>query len=238
MEAIYYPADSRGHANHGWLDSYHSFSFADFYDPERMGFSALRVINEDRVAPGAGFPTHGHRDMEIVSYVIDGALEHKDSMGNQSVIRAGEVQRMTAGSGVRHSEYNASSREPVHFLQIWILTQQAGLAPGYEQKAFAASEKQGQWCLLVSGYGEAGSLAINQQVRLYATLMEAGQPETFDLQEGRSAYIHLLKGAIQVNDSATLQRGDGLGIVSHGKISVQATEASEVLLFELPGISP
>lgn len=238
MQAIFYPATGRGHASHGWLDSYHSFSFAEFYDPERMGFSALRVINEDRVAPGAGFPTHGHRDMEIISYVIDGALEHEDSMGNKSVIQAGEVQRMTAGTGVRHSEYNASSSEPVHFLQIWILPQAQGLTPGYEQRVFGDADKQGRWCLLVSGFGEADSLLVHQQVRLYATRLAAGKELEFALDSGRSAYLHQVRGSSELNSETTLQLGDGIGIVAADKISLRATEDSEVLLFELPGPGP
>jgi hypothetical protein len=208
----------RGHANHGWLDSYHTFSFADYVDPRYMGVSALRVINEDRVAPGAGFPTHGHRDMEIISYVLEGALEHKDSMGNGSVIRPGEVQRMSAGTGVRHSEYNASKSELVHFLQIWILPDRAGHAPGYEQKQFAPTELDGQLRLIASPDGRDGSVTIHQDARLFAA---------------RRAYVHVARGRVALNGNA-LTAGDGARIEQETQLCLDHGDSAEVLLFDLP----
>src|SRR5262245_5659987 len=187
-------SNNRGHANHGWLDSHHTFSFADYYDPRHMGFRALRVINEDRVAPGAGFPTHPHRDMEIISYVLEGGLEHKDSMGTGSVIRPGDVQRMSAGTGVTHSEYNASKSELVHFLQIWLLPEQRNIKPSYEQKTFSADDKRKKLRLVGSRDGRDGSVTIHQDVDLYATRLEAGEALRHDLKPGRHAWVHVARG--------------------------------------------
>src|SRR5581483_6022908 len=189
----------RGHAEHGWLDSRHTFSFADYYDQDQMGFRTLRVINEDRVRPGEGFGTHPHRDMEIVSYVLEGALEHKDSLGTSSVIRPGEVQRMTAGSGVLHSEYNPSQKEPVHFLQIWILPEKKGLRPGYEQKAFPDDQRSNRLRLVASRDGRDGSLTIHQDVDLYSTLLEKGKAVSHALQPGRHAWIQVTRGGLTLN---------------------------------------
>jgi hypothetical protein len=223
----------RGHANHGWLDSYHTFSFADYVDPRHMGVSALRVINEDRVAPGAGFPTHGHRDMEIISYVLEGALEHKDSMGNGSVIRPGEVQRMSAGTGVRHSEVNASKSELVHFLQIWILPDRAGHTPGYEQKQFAPATLSGQLCMIASPDGRDGSVTIHQDARLYATRLDHDQSVTHTLAPGRSAYVHVARGRVALNGNA-LAAGDGAHIQHETQLRLDHGDSAEVLLFDLP----
>ncbi len=226
-------AADRGHANHGWLDSYHTFSFADYYDPQQMGFSVLRVINEDRVEPGAGFPTHGHRDMEIVSYVLDGALEHKDSMGNGSVIRPGDVQRMSAGTGVRHSEYNASKTEGVHFLQIWILPKSTGIAPGYEQKHFAPGELDGKLRVVASPDGRDGSVTIHQDACLYATRLANGAALAHALAPGRHAYVHVARGRVAVN-GMPLATGDGARIESESRITFGNANDAELLLFDLP----
>jgi len=223
----------RGHANHGWLDSHHTFSFADYYDPAYMGVSALRVINEDRVQPGAGFPTHGHRDMEIVSYVLAGALEHKDSMGNGSVIRPGDVQRMSAGTGVRHSEFNASATEPVHFLQIWILPDRNGHAPGYEQKHFAPAELDGKLRLIASPDGRDGSVTLHQDAQLYAARLDGDQGVTQPLAPGRCAYVHLARGALTLNGTP-LQAGDGARIEQETQLRFEQGRGAEVLLFDLP----
>ena len=222
----------RGHANHGWLDSYHIFSFAGYYDPEYMGFGDLRVINEDRVRGGEGFPTHAHQDMEIITYVLEGALAHRDSMGNSSVIRAGEVQRMSAGSGVRHSEYNASPDEQVHFLQIWIYPERAGLAPGYEQKAFAGEEKRNRLRLLVSPDGREGSLHINQDAFLYGTVLEPGHNLTHEFSTGRKGYVHIARGTVRVNGEL-LSAGDAMAISVAPGVSLQAETEAEILLFDL-----
>jgi redox-sensitive bicupin YhaK (pirin superfamily) len=226
------PSGARGQANFGWLDSRHSFSFGHYFDPEHMGFGALRVINEDRVTPGAGFDTHGHRDMEIVSYVIEGALEHADSMGNRGLIRSGEVQRMTAGTGVRHSEYNASSSEPVHFLQIWILPEREGLEPGYEQIAFPEAERAGTLRLIGSRDGREGSLTIHQDIDLYASLLESGGETRFAVGAARQVWIQLVRGSLQVN-SEQLGAGDGLGVSEEGRIAIAARDDAEFLLFDL-----
>jgi len=223
----------RGHANHGWLDSYHTFSFADYYDPEHMAFSALRVINEDRVQPGAGFPTHGHRDMEIVTYVLEGGLEHKDSMGNGSVIRTGDVQRMSAGTGVRHSEFNASDSELVHFLQIWILPDRNGHAPGYEQKHFTPADLVGQLRLIASPDGQDGSVTIHQDTRLYAAKLDGNQALTHTLAAGRRAYVHLARGTLHVNGTP-LESGDGARIENVKQLQFDQGRGAEVLLFDLP----
>jgi hypothetical protein len=222
----------RGQAQHGWLDSRHTFSFADYYDPAHMGFGVLRVINEDRVAPGAGFPTHSHQNMEILTYVLSGALEHKDSLGNGSIIRPGDVQRMSAGTGVRHSEHNASPTEPVHFLQIWILPARSGLAPSYEQKHYRDEALRGQLRLLVSPDGREDSVLIHQDARIYAARLADGQTVTHTLEQGRKAYVQVAQGAIAMNDQA-LVAGDGAASTDSGEIRLSARGAGEVLLFDL-----
>jgi redox-sensitive bicupin YhaK (pirin superfamily) len=227
------PARERGHASHGWLDSYHSFSFADYYDPAHMGFSVLRVINEDQVTPGMGFPTHGHRDMEIVSYVLEGALEHKDSMGNGSVIRPGDVQRMSAGTGVRHSEYNASKTDLVHFLQIWILPKSNGIAPGYEQKHFAPEDLNGRLRLIASPDGRDGSVTIHQDAFLYTTTLTGKANVTHPFAPGRKAYIHVARGEVTVNGQM-LTAGDGVKIEKENQVTLSTSGAGEALLFDLP----
>ena len=226
-------AQDRGHANHGWLNSYHSFSFADYYDPAHMGFSVLRVINEDRVQGGTGFPTHAHRDMEIISYVLEGALEHKDSMGNGSVIRPGDVQRMSAGTGVRHSEYNSSPQELVHFLQIWILPQANGSAPGYEQKNFPPQELEGRLRLLASPDGREGSVTVHQDAWLYASKLKTNASVSHALAPKRRAYVQVARGQVSVNNE-TLSAGDGARIEEEASVKLVAQESAEVLLFDLP----
>jgi redox-sensitive bicupin YhaK (pirin superfamily) len=223
----------RGHANHGWLDSHHTFSFADYYDPQHMGVSVLRVINEDRVEPGAGFPTHGHRDMEIVSYVLEGALEHKDSMGNGSVIRPGDVQRMSAGTGVRHSEYNASQEEQVHFLQIWILPKTQGIKPGYEQKRFEPTELDGRLRIVASPDGRDGSVTIHQDASLYAARLADGARVSHTLGPGRTAYVHVARGEVSANGQR-LSAGDGARIENETRVTLSEGRAAEVLVFDLP----
>lgn len=226
-------AGDRGHASHGWLDSFHTFSFANYYDPQHMGISNLRVINEDTVAAGAGFGAHSHRDMEIVSYVLDGALEHKDSMGNGSIIRPGDVQRMSAGTGVVHSEYNHSGQEPVHFLQIWLQPNALGVRPGYEQKHFPLEQRLGRWVLLVSPDGRDGSIASNQDALLYSTLLESGKSGSISLDGGRQGYLHLARGRLTAG-AIELAAGDGLRIPAQGGLEVRGIEDSELLLFDLP----
>jgi redox-sensitive bicupin YhaK (pirin superfamily) len=223
----------RGHANHGWLDSHHTFSFADYHDPAHVQFSVLRVINEDRVTPGEGFPTHGHRDMEIVSYVLEGALEHKDSLGTGSVIRPGDVQRMSAGTGVRHSEFNASKVEPVHFLQIWILPKTNGIAPGYEQKHFAPSDLTGRLRVVASPDGRDGSVTIHQDALLYATKLDGTMNVSHTLASGRRAYLHVARGSVALN-SVTLAAGDGARIEQETLLHFSNGRAAEVLVFDLP----
>ncbi|MBA5689303.1 pirin family protein [Rugamonas apoptosis] len=223
----------RGDARHGWLQSQHSFSFADYYDPEHMGFGPLRVINEDRVAPGQGFGTHGHRDMEIVSYVLDGALEHKDSMGTGSVLHYGDVQRMSAGSGVRHSEFNHSPTEGVHFLQIWIQPGETGIAPSYEEKHFAPDSKRGQLRLIASGDGRDGSVLIHQDAALYATILGAGERVSHALAPKRLGYVHVIRGTVTVNGVA-LAGGDALKLSDEPLVTLEQAEDAEVLLFDLP----
>ena len=225
------PSDSRGAANHGWLDSRFSFSFADYYDPDRMGFGPLRVINEDRIEAGTGFGTHPHRDMEIVTYIIDGELEHKDSMGNGSVIRAGEMQRMTAGTGVMHSEINSSERQ-THLLQIWILPERTGLEPGYEQKLFERDSKLNRWCLLGSRDGSDGSLTVHQDVRVLASIIEADQSLDYSFEPDRIGYLQVVRGELLLNDEA-IAAGDGVQISATGQIRLKALEESEVLLFDM-----
>ena len=225
-------AEDRGLANFGWLNSRHTFSFGRYYDPQFMGFGPLRVINEDRVRPGQGFDTHGHSDMEIISYVLDGALEHKDSMGNGSIIRPGDVQRMTAGTGVRHSEYNASDTNPVHFLQIWILPEKDGLEPGYEQKAFSDGEKRGQLRLVGSRDGRDGSVTIHQDVDLYATLLGDGDSVGHELAEDRKAWVQVATGTAVLNGES-LEPGDGVAIDGPANIQLTGSSDTEVLLFDM-----
>jgi len=226
-------SEDRGHANHGWLDSHHTFSFADYHDPAHVQFSVLRVINEDRVAPGAGFPTHGHRDMEIVSYVLEGALEHKDSMGTGSVIRPGDVQRMSAGTGVRHSEYNASKTELVHFLQIWILPEVNNIQPGYEQKHFESDELDGRLRVIASPDGRDHSVTVHQDVLLYAAKLDATQKALHTLAPGRRAYVHVARGSLQLN-GLPLAAGDGARIENESALRFEQGRGAEVLLFDLP----
>jgi len=226
-------ANDRGHAEHGWLDSYHTFSFADYHDPKHMGFRALRVINEDRVAAGQGFGTHGHRDMEIISYVLEGGLAHSDSMGTGSTLKPGDVQRMSAGTGVRHSEFNASKTDPVHFLQIWILPDKAGYQPGYEEKHFSAADKRGVLKLVASNDGRDGSVSIHQNANIYAGLFEAGEKADFALGTGRYAWVHVVKGSVVVNGER-LSAGDAAAIDQGGNVTIAGEDAGEVLLFDLP----
>ena len=225
-------SDERGHAEHGWLDSRHTFSFADYYDPDRMGFGPLRVINEDRVQPGQGFGTHGHRDMEIVSYVLEGALEHKDSMGNGSVLRPGFVQRMSAGTGVRHSEFNHSQSDLVHFLQIWIIPDKAGLEPGYEEKQFPDTEKQGALRLIASRDGRDGSVVVHQDVDLYASLLAKGDELEHAARPSRKTWIQVVRGDVDVNGE-TLHGGDGAAIVDEKRLSIRSESPAEILLFDM-----
>jgi hypothetical protein len=226
------PADDRGLANLGWLNSRHTFSFGNYYDPEHMGVGPLRVINEDRVVPGKGFGEHGHRDMEIISYVLEGELGHQDSMGNGSIIRPGDVQRMSAGTGVRHSEMNPSSTDPVHFLQIWILPAQEGMAPGYEQKTFSDDEKRGRWRLVGSQDGREGSVTIHQDVDLYATLLAEGEELAHEIRPGRIGWLQVVRGELQLN-GLTLQAGDGVAVEQSQLLSLGAGSDSEALLFDM-----
>jgi redox-sensitive bicupin YhaK (pirin superfamily) len=225
------PGKERGHARHGWLESYHSFSFADYYDPRHMGFGALRVINEDRVQPGTGFGTHGHRDMEIISYVLAGSLGHQDSMGNGSTIAPGDVQRMSAGSGVRHSEYNNEKAGVTHFLQIWIEPNVVGIAPSYEQKHFAAGEKRGRLRLIASPDGAEGSVRIHQEARIYAGLFDAAERARHALAPGRLSYVHVARGKLEVNGHV-LAAGDALK-TDAGSLELAHGEDAEVLVFDL-----
>lgn len=230
---IHRPANERGKANFGWLDSSHTFSFGHYQDDAWMGFGPLRVINEDCVAPGGGFATHGHADMEIISVVLEGALQHKDSIGTGSVIRPNEVQCMSAGSGIRHSEFNASQTEPVHFLQIWIMPDRKNIPPSYEQKAFPESERQNRLLLVASGDGTEGSLKIAQQARLYSALMNPDVPLQHPLQPGRLGWVQVISGQISVNGK-TLAAGDGLGLVEESGITLQANLDTQLLVFDLP----
>lgn len=225
-------SNERGHADHGWLNSYHSFSFADYYDLDHMNFGALRVINEDRVQPGTGFGTHGHRDMEIVSYVLSGALEHKDSMGTGSIIRPGDVQRMSAGRGVLHSEYNPSQSEETHFLQIWIMPKFTGTRPSYEQKRFSAEEKRGRLALIASSDGRDGSVTINQDVAIYAGLFDGAEGAVHDVQPGRRVYVHVARGQVTVN-GRKLDAGDALKALDLRQIAIEGGTNAEILLFDL-----
>lgn len=225
-------AEARGHANHGWLDSYHTFSFANYYDRNYMGFRQLRVINEDRVSGGRGFGTHPHRDMEIITYIVDGALEHRDSMGNSSVIRAGEVQRMSAGTGITHSEYNPSKTDTVHLLQIWILPDRTGIQPSYEQNYYSEAEKRGNLRLIVSPDARDNSLKIHQDVGLYAAVLEKGESLEYPLAEQRHAWIQVVKGEIELNDRA-LKAGDGAAISEETQLQITTQSSGEFLLFDL-----
>ncbi len=227
------PAAERGHANHGWLDSWHSFSFAEYHDPDHVHWGPLRVINEDRVAAGQGFGTHGHRDMEIISYVLDGALAHKDSMGHVQTIEPGEVQRMSAGTGVTHSEFNHSQTGTTHFLQIWIIPERTGIAPGYEQTRFDDSEKRGRLRLVVSPDGQDGSVRIHQDARMYAGLFDADERAELALVPGRLAYVHVARGKVTVNGHA-LVAGDALLYRDESSVAIEAGEGAEVLVFDLP----
>ncbi|RFO98899.1 quercetin 2,3-dioxygenase [Rhodoferax lacus] len=225
-------SSDRGFADHGWLKSFHSFSFAGYYDPKHMGWGNLRVINEDRIAPGTGFGTHGHRDMEIISYVVSGNLAHKDSMGNVKGIPPGDVQRMSAGSGVQHSEFNHAPNETTHFFQIWIEPSARGIAPGYEQKTFTTAEKQGTLRLLASSDAADGSVKINADARLYSGLFDAGQSASLPLDPARKAYVHLMRGSLQVNGQ-DLCAGDAALIEGEGMLSLQLGTGAEVLVFDL-----
>ena len=222
----------RGHFDHGWLNTYHTFSFDQYYDPRYMGFRSLRVINEDFVAPGRGFPKHGHRDMEIITYILEGALKHEDSMGNGSVIRPGDVQRMSAGTGVRHSEQNASNGERVHLLQIWILPHTIELEPSYEQKAFSEDERRGQLRLIASEDGRDGSVTVHQDVSLFASILDAGQEVTREMDPMRHAWIQVARGAIDVNGEKAGQ-GDGVMVDGESGLRIKAEEPAEILLFDL-----
>jgi redox-sensitive bicupin YhaK (pirin superfamily) len=226
----------RGHADHGWLKSLHSFSFADYYDPRHVEFGPLRVINEDLVQPGAGFGTHGHRDMEIISYVLDGELEHKDSLGTGSIIRPGDVQRMSAGRGVQHSEFNPSPASPVHFLQIWIKPDALGIEPSYEQKRFDAADKRGRLRLIASREGAEGSVRIHQDARVYSGLFDGQERTTLDVAPGRRVYVHVARGAMTANDTE-LAAGDALKLTDAASLVLSGGRAAEVLVFDLPGDS-
>lgn len=226
-------ARERGHANHGWLDSWHTFSFADYHDPDEMGFSVLRVINDDRIAPAAGFGTHPHRDMEILTYVLEGGVAHKDSMGNGSIIRPGEVQRMSAGTGVTHSEFNAEQDRTTRLLQIWILPGRRGLPPSYEQKAFPEAEKRGRLRLVADGNGTDGAVTVHQDVRLHVGLFDGDESAAMPLAAGRRAYVHVARGSIEVN-SKPVADGDGLKIENEAQLQFAKGEKAEVLVFDLP----
>ena len=225
-------AEERGHFDHGWLETYHTFSFAEYDDPAHRGFRTLRVINEDRVQPGEGFGTHPHRDMEIITYVLEGSLAHKDSMGNGSIIRPGDVQRMSAGTGVTHSEYNPSQKEPVHLLQIWILPSAKGLAPSYEQKSYPDEKKRGQFCLIASQKGREDSLTIHQDADVYAAALGAGGNITHPLRPGRHAWLQAARGSITVK-GLLLQEGDGAAIRDEVLLTMEGKKQSEMLFFDL-----
>jgi redox-sensitive bicupin YhaK (pirin superfamily) len=234
MNATLRRSDERGHADHGWLKSYHSFSFADYYDPEHVQFGPLRVINEDRVAPGEGFGTHGHRDMEILSYVLDGALAHRDSLGTGSTIEPGDVQRMSAGSGVRHSEFNPLADREAHFLQIWLTPDRRGLAPSYEQRHFSAAEKRGRLRLIASADAADGSVRIHQDVRVYAGLFDGDESARLQVAAGRNGYVHVARGRVTVNDH-NLGAGDALMLTGMREVALANGFGAEVLVFDLPG---
>ncbi len=225
-------AEDRGHANHGWLDSYHTFSFANYYDPNHMEFRALRVINEDRVSPGAGFGTHGHRDMEILTYVLEGALEHKDSIGTGSVIKPGDVQRMSAGTGIQHSEFNHSKTDSVHFLQIWLLPEKKGLPASYEQREFGLAQNPGKMHLVAARDGREGAITVHQDVDLYAAVLEPNQRVSYTLQSQRYAWVQVARGEITLN-GLPLDKGDGEAISDETDIVIEARTDAEILLFDL-----
>ena len=223
----------RGHADHGWLDTFHTFSFGGYRDPEHMGFSVLRVLNQDRVAPGAGFPTHPHRDMEIVTYVLEGALQHRDSMGNGSVIRPGEVQYMSAGTGVLHSECNASPSEPLHLLQMWVLPREKGTAPAYDQKTFPLEERRDRLRLVVSPDGRDGSIRIGQDAALFAAVLGPGGHVEHELPSGRTAWLHVARGRVRLGEEE-LGPGDGAGVRDERRLILEGLEDAELVLWELP----
>ena len=225
-------AENRGHFDFGWLNTYHTFSFGDYYDPTHMGFRSLRVINEDVVQKGRGFPRHGHRDMEIFTYILQGALQHRDSMGNGSIIRPGDVQRMSAGTGVTHSESNASPDEPVHLLQIWIVPDEEGIAPDYEEKRFPEDEKRNQLRLIISPDAAEGSVKIHQDARVYAALLDSGHDVSHALENGRHAWLQVAAGSVTLND-ISLKQGDGAAVSGESAIRIAAQEPSEILLFDL-----
>lgn len=231
------PSKERGHFDHGWLDTHHTFSFGDYRDPAHMGFRGLRVLNEDVVQPGAGFPTHAHADMEILTYVVSGALEHKDSMGTGSVIRPGEMQRMSAGNGVTHSEYNASRTEPVHFLQIWVIPDRRGVAPQYEQKVFTESERLGKFRVIASPDGGAGSVRINADVRIYDSLLELGAIVAHKIPEDRFGWVQVVRGRVFLNDDTQISAGDGAALSNEETVHIMGDaptgERSEILFFDL-----
>jgi redox-sensitive bicupin YhaK (pirin superfamily) len=226
-------SSERGHANHGWLNARHSFSFADYYDPQHMGFGPLRVLNDDRISAGMGFGTHGHKDMEIITYVLEGELAHKDSMGNGSVIRPGDVQRMSAGTGVMHSEFNHLKDNTTHLLQIWIEPDVRGIAPGYEEKRFGAEEKRGRLRLIASADGQAGSVMLHQDVKLYAALLDGDEKANLAIPPGRRFYVHAARGAVSVNGVA-LSEGDAVKVVGENEIRLTQGANAEVLVFDLP----
>ncbi len=225
-------SDERGHANHGWLDTYHTFSFAGYHDPRNMGFRSLRVLNDDKVAPAAGFPTHPHRDMEILTYVVEGALEHRDSSGGGSVIRPGDVQRMTAGSGIAHSEFNPSPEEWTRLLQIWLLPERRGLEPGYEQKHFEHAGRRGKLRLVASRDGRDGSLTIHQDVAVYAGLLAAGDRARLPLAPGRHAWVQVVRGTVRLGDHE-LREGDGARVSDERTLELASVDDAELLLFDL-----
>lgn len=225
-------SNERGYADHGWLKSFHTFSFADYFDPKHVEFGALRVINEDRVAAGAGFGTHGHRDMEIISYVLEGELAHKDSMGTGETIRPGDVQRMSAGRGVQHSEFNPSPEQPAHFLQIWIQPDRTGVTPSYEQKHFSAADKRGKLRLIASPDGEDGSVSIHQDAKLYAGLFDGDEQADFAIGAGRQVYVHVARGSVTANGTV-LNAGDALALTDVASLSLGQGERAEVLVFDL-----
>ena len=226
-------SDDRGHGDHGWLNSFHSFSFGEYHDTRHMGFGPLRVINEDRVVPGAGFGTHGHRDMEIISYVLSGELAHKDSLGNGSTIRPGDVQRMSAGSGIRHSEFNPSHTEPVHFLQIWIEPDVTGVPPGYEEKRFSVEQKRGRLRLIASPDQAEGSVLIRQDARVYSGLFDGAETAVLEISAGRGIYVHVARGSI-LSNGETLDAGDALKLTQVPQLRLEAGRQAEVLVFDLP----
>jgi redox-sensitive bicupin YhaK (pirin superfamily) len=225
-------SEARGHADRGWLDSYHTFSFANYYDPKHMNFRALRVINEDVVSPGKGFGTHGHRDMEIITYVLEGALEHKDSLGNGAAIKPGEVQRMSAGTGIQHSEFNHSQTDPVHLLQIWILPDTNGLQPSYEQKEFPLAQRHGKLRLVAAHDARDGAVKVHQDVDLYASVLDKNSRVVHTLQPNRHAWVQVARGAILL-DGLALKNGDGAAVSDRSEVAIEATEDAEILLFDL-----